>query len=169
MAATVYLAGLSVVLFWPVHVDGDGGLIRFDALLGWLGSIGINAAVRYPLVESVANGLLFVPFGLLVALAAERWHPVLRIITAGSLALGFSIAAETAQGMFLPERTVDPRDVVANTAGAVVGALVPIVVALARRARVERDRVERARVERDRVEREGVERDRVDRPATLDG
>ena len=158
-AAAVYLAGLSIVLLWPVHVDGDGGLVRFDALLGWLGSIGISAAVRYPLVESVANAVLFLPFGFLVALAAERWHPVLRIITAGVLALGFSIAAETAQGMFLPDRTVDPRDVVANTAGAVVGALVPIVVALARRNRVERERVERERVERDRVER----------PATLDG
>ena len=141
-AATVYLACLSVVLFWPVHVDGDGGLIRFDALLGWLGSIGVNAAVRYPLVESVANAVLFLPFGLLVALAAERWHPVLRVITAGLLALGFSVAAETAQGMFLPDRTVDPRDVVANTAGAVIGALVPIVVALVRRTRVGRARVD---------------------------
>ena len=149
VAATVYLAGLSVVLFWPVHVDGDGGLVRFDALLGWLGSIGISAAVRYPLVEFVANAVLFLPFGLLVALAAERWHPLLRVITAGVIAMGFSIAAETVQGMFLPDRTVDPRDVVANTAGAVIGALVPIVVALARRTRVERAR--------------------VDRPATLDG
>ena len=44
--------------------------------------------------------------------------------------------------MFLPDRTVDPRDVVANTAGAVIGALVPIVVALVRRTRVERARVD---------------------------
>lgn len=141
-AATVYLAGLSVVLLWPVHVDGDGGLVRFDALLGWLGSIGISAAVRYPLVESVANAVLFLPFGLLVALAAERWHPVLRVFTAGLIAMGFSIAAETAQGMFLPDRTVDPRDVVANTTGAVVGALVPIVVAMVGRTRVDRARVD---------------------------
>ena len=141
-AATVYLAGLSVVLFWPVHVDGDGGLVRFDALLGWLGSIGISAAVRYPLVESVANAVLFLPFGLLVALAAERWHPILRVVTAGLIAMGFSIAAETAQGMLLPDRTVDPRDVVANTAGAVIGALVPIVVTIARRTRVDRARVD---------------------------
>ena len=141
-AATAYIAGLSVVLLWPVHVDGDGGLIRFDALLGWLGSIGVSSAVRYPLVESVANAVLFLPLGLLVALAAERWHPVLRVITAGLLAFGFSVAAETAQGMFLPDRTVDPRDVAANTAGAVIGALVPIVVALVRRSRVERARVD---------------------------
>ncbi|GAA1815915.1 VanZ family protein [Agromyces neolithicus] len=140
-AATLYLTGLSVVLLWPVHVDGEGGLIRFEALLGWLGSIGISSAVRYPLVESVANAVLFLPFGLLVALAAERWHPVFRVVTAGLLALAFSIAAETAQGIYLPERTVDPRDVVANTAGAVVGALVPIVVVLARRMRVDRARV----------------------------
>ena len=142
VAATVYLTGLSVVLFWPVHVDGDGGLIRFDALLGWLGSIGISAAVRYPLVESVANALLFLPFGLLIALAAERWHPLLRVLTAGLIALGFSIAAEMVQGMFLPDRTVDPRDVVANTAGAVIGALVPLVFKLARRKRVARARVD---------------------------
>ena len=141
-AATAYIAGLSVVVLWPVHVDGDGGLIRFDALLGWLGSIGISAAVRYPLVESVANAVLFLPFGLLVALAAERWHPILRVVTAGLIAMGFSIAAETAQGMFLPDRTVDPRDVVANTAGAVIGALVPIIVSMARRTRVDRARVD---------------------------
>lgn len=135
-AAAAYAAALSVVLFWPVHVDGDGGLIRFDGLLGWLGSIGISAAVRYPLVESVANSVLFLPFGLLVALAAERWHPALRVIMAGLLALGFSIAAETVQGQFLPDRTVDPRDVVANTAGAVIGALVAVLVpVLARRAK----------------------------------
>jgi VanZ family protein len=133
-AAAAYAAALSVVLFWPVHVDGSGGLIRFDGVLGWLGSIGVSAAVRYPLVESVANALLFMPFGLLVAIAAERWQPALRVVTAGLLALGFSIAAEAVQGLLLPERTVDPRDVVANTAGAVIGALVPLVVTRAMRA-----------------------------------
>ena len=133
-AAVLYAAGLSVVLLWPVHVDGDGGLVRFDGVLNWLGSIGIGPAVRYPLVESVANGVLFLPFGVLVALAAERWHPALRVAAAGLFAMCFSIAAEAAQGLFLPDRTVDPRDVVANTAGAVIGALVPVVIERVRRA-----------------------------------
>ncbi len=137
-AAVLYAAALSIVLFWPVHVDGRGGLVRFDGVLGWLSSIGMSPEVRYPLVESVANGLLFLPFGVLVALAAEQWHPALRVATAGLLALGFSIAAETAQGLFLPDRTVDPRDVVANTAGAVIGALVPVLIARARRLAIER-------------------------------
>ncbi|WP_232496936.1 VanZ family protein [Agromyces humatus] len=132
-AAVLYAFALSIVLFWPVHVDGDGGLIRFDGVLGWLGGLGVSPEAGYPLVESVANGVLFLPFGLLVALAAERWHPVLRVATAAGLALGFSIAAETAQGLFLPDRTVDPRDVVANTAGAAIGALVPVLVTRARR------------------------------------
>ena len=131
-AAVLYAAALSIVLFWPVHVDGEGGLISFDRLLDWLGRLGMSPEVRYPLVESVANGVLFLPFGVLVAVAAERWRPAARVRTAGLLALGFSIAAETVQWLLVPDRTVDARDVVANTAGAVVGALATVLVLRAR-------------------------------------
>jgi hypothetical protein len=61
------------VLFWPVHVDGRGGLFRFDPVLDLLGRFGIPAWASYPFVEFAANAALFLPLGVLWALVVDRW------------------------------------------------------------------------------------------------
>ena len=127
-AAALYAAAVAIMLFWPVHVDGEGGLFRFDPVLHLLGRFGIPAWASYSILEFVSNAALFLPLGVLWTLAADRWPAVLRVVTAGLLAAAISIAAEVVQGAFLADRTMDPRDVVANTLGAVTGALATVLV-----------------------------------------
>lgn len=121
--AAVY--GIVVVLVATAGSPVDGGvdpwLVRAIAAgqrlgaPGWLG---------YDAVEFTANVLLFVPFGFFVLLlfGARAWW-------VGMLG-GFvaSCAIETVQALFLPARSASVDDVVANTAGAVLGVLTGIVV-----------------------------------------
>lgn len=72
----------------------------------------------YTALEFLANIALFIPFGLLLALAWSRlktWHlAVLGLLTSGLI--------EFVQ-FFLPTRFPTISDLVANTAGAVIGCL----------------------------------------------
>jgi glycopeptide antibiotics resistance protein len=128
-AATAYASALVVVLLWPTHVDGEGGFIRFEPILDVLSALGIPAWASYPWVEFAANVALFVPLGMLCVAARAprlRW-----IATATVLAAAISIGAEALQHLVVPDRTTDARDVVANVAGAALGALA--VISIARR------------------------------------
>jgi hypothetical protein len=123
-----YGIGLWTVLFWPVHVDGEGGLIRVDGIIDVLARMGMPAGIRYPLVQSGLNAILFLPFGALWAawFRRQRLHLVL---SATLLATAVSLAAEIAQGRYLPARTFDLRDVLANGIGAGIGALIVVLAA----------------------------------------
>lgn len=131
MVAAVYAVALAVVLFWPVHVDGEGGLIRIEWLVGAIGDLGVPIGLSYALVESFLNMVLFFPLGALWV-ASFRWPRPRSIATAAGLGLGVSVVAEAVQLYFLPERTVDVRDVLSNTAGAALGALTAVLLARAR-------------------------------------
>nr|WP_252727946.1 VanZ family protein [Curtobacterium sp. WW7] len=85
------------------------------------------------MIESLANVAFFVPLGLLVVLlAGARWW------WAGAAAgLLVSSTIEIGQALFLPARYATIDDVVANTMGAVVGAVLGVLllgVAARRRA-----------------------------------
>lgn len=73
--------------------------------------------------EFVANILLFVPLGMLLRLAFPRATWAGAVLIGGAI----SVAIEVLQ-MWGP-RVSDPRDVVANTLGALAGALTVAVVA----------------------------------------
>ena len=135
--AAVYAVGLAFVLFWPVHVDGEGGLIEVHWLVGALAVSGVPIGLRYALVESFLNMVLFFPLGALWV-ASFRWPRPRSIATAAALGLGVSVVAEAVQLYFLPERTVDVRDVISNTAGAALGALTAVLLARARQRSRER-------------------------------
>lgn len=126
LVTVVYSIGLAGVLFWPVHVDGEGGLIDPSWLLGVLGWWGMSSAVRYPLVESAGNALMFVPLGALwiAWVRRPRWRSA---VAAMVIAAAVSLAAEVVQARYLPERTFDPRDVLANTLGAGLGAAIALL------------------------------------------
>lgn len=108
----VYFLLLALIAFWPTPVDRAAG-----SFLLWLGRVA--PALNYTRVEFGANILLFIPFGLLVAqvLRARRYLAV---------ALGFlaSIGIELVQWLALPARTPSIYDVLANTIGAALGALI---------------------------------------------
>ncbi|TFD17270.1 VanZ family protein [Cryobacterium sp. TMT1-21] len=126
-----YLVALLLIAFWPTPVDRDAHDFLL-ATLGWLQGHGAPGWVRYDLVEFMANVVLFVPVGMIVVILAgsRRWWLA---VLAGFAA---SCTIELGQLIFLPARFATLSDVVANTAGAAVGAvlalmLLPLLQALA--------------------------------------
>ncbi|HEY5224323.1 MAG TPA: VanZ family protein [Microbacteriaceae bacterium] len=104
------------IAFWPTPVDRpfDAQLAR---TLSVLHGAGMPAWLDYDFVESAANVIMFVPFGALIALYAtpRLWWT--------SVAAGFvlSVGIELFQKFFLPQRFASVGDVIANTAGALIG------------------------------------------------
>lgn len=76
-----------------------------------------------PWMEFTANIIMFVPVGAL----AWWWRPsVWRNVLVG---LVCTVFIETVQGLFLPHRVADARDVFANTSGALIGSAACWVIA----------------------------------------
>ena len=126
----VYLVALALIAFWPAPVDRDA----HDALLAvidWLQERGAPGWVRYSLVEFAANVVLFVPVGLFVMILAGPRGWWLAVLT------GFaaSCTIELGQLIFLPDRFATLSDVLANTIGATLGAVIGLLLLRGGRAR----------------------------------
>jgi VanZ family protein len=122
LLAVVTVAVL-VIVFWPTPVDaGARGTIArvLDTLYG----VGLPRFVTYGVVEFGANIVMFLPLGLLVALALPRWLLWFSPLLCASLSLGI----ELCQALLLPHRFASILDVAANTLGAILGTLIAIVV-----------------------------------------
>ncbi|ROP65044.1 VanZ family protein [Curtobacterium sp. ZW137] len=111
----------------PVDAGVHPGILR--ALVA-AHRLGVPDWFGYGALEFTANVLFFVPLGLLVVLllGGRRWW-------VGAVAgLLVSTAIESGQALFLPARFASFDDVLANTSGAAIGALIGVAV-LARAAR----------------------------------
>ncbi|MEW1982992.1 VanZ family protein [Pseudarthrobacter oxydans] len=115
---TAMLIPLAFVAFWPSPVDQpfQGQLA---ALLKFLHRHGIPTWLNYTFVEASANVALFVPVGLVSSLAFPSW-PWWKI---GAFGFLISCCMELGQLLFLHNRFPSPLDLVTNTSGAVIGAL----------------------------------------------
>lgn len=126
-AAGAYVAGLAVVALWPVPVDRG-----VDVLGSWpvrlLVKLGLSPARGYDVVQLSANVVLFVPLGFFAMLLVRASVPM--VVLGGAVV---SAAVELVQAEALPERVASWPDVVANTLGAAVGAVLAVWVR--RRAR----------------------------------
>lgn len=118
-----YAVALALIAFWPTPVDRAG----HDALqraLAWLQAHGAPPWLTYGMVEFASNIVLFIPAGLLlVVLAGARFWwlgPLGGLLGSGAI--------EVAQLVLLPARTASPRDIVANTSGAVIGTVLALLV-----------------------------------------
>ncbi|MGY4859462.1 VanZ family protein [Cryobacterium sp. AP23] len=136
--SAAYLVALALIAFWPTPVDrGAAGTIT--SVLARLHAHGVPDWVNYQLVEYSANIALFLPVGLLgvVLVGASRWWL--------AVAAGFTVSCliESSQRVFLPSRFATILDVMANTTGAVFGALLAVLLLDAVTAR---DRAQRAPV-----------------------
>ncbi|WP_223171479.1 VanZ family protein [Microbacterium sp. NIBRBAC000506063] len=132
MAARIVLAVLSAAYLWavgwmtlraaPYGSDLGRGLER---LLAWLAQQPSTAWVTFDRLEFAANVAMFVPFGIFGVLwfGVHRWWlaPILGALTSAGI--------EFLQWQFLDTRVADPRDIVANTAGAVIGMLLMLLLA----------------------------------------
>ncbi len=107
-----------LIVAWPTPVDAPSHSTLL-ALLKAVHRLRVLMFIDYPQVEFLANVAMFVPLGLLVAVlfGLRRWA------FAVLLCFGVSSLIETAQFFFLPGRYGTVDDVIANTLGALVGAL----------------------------------------------
>lgn len=114
-----YLLVLSLIAFLPSPVDqnASGFIAR---VLRFLHRNGAPGWFDYSLIESGANVLLFIPFGILVA----AYLPLRRVWLALPVGTVASICIELGQELFRPERVATPPDVLANALGAAIGTVV---------------------------------------------
>ncbi|MGX5714873.1 VanZ family protein [Arthrobacter sp. MAHUQ-56] len=109
---------LGFIAFWPSPVDQPvSGLLA--AVLNFLHSHGVPGWFNYKFVEAGANVALFMPVGFVAALAFpnKRWWQI------GAFGLLVSGCIELGQLLFLHDRFASPSDIVTNTSGAVIGAV----------------------------------------------
>lgn len=112
----VYLVALALVAFWPTPVDRPVAGKLQTALFA-LHAAGLPKLINYNFVEFSSNVLMFVPIGVLAALAFSSLHRW-RIVMAAFLG---SCGMEAGQLLFLSDRFPSAMDIVANTGGAMLG------------------------------------------------
>ncbi|MFU8945849.1 VanZ family protein [Mycetocola zhadangensis] len=124
----VYLAFVGWVTLGPQPFDESNSGLIFEALRV-LHRYEATAWIDYNALEFLANVAMFFPIGLFLVLLFGRrlWW------LAMALGCGITLAIETAQ-IFIPGRVSDPRDIVANSAGAILGVVIGLILT-ARKAR----------------------------------
>lgn len=114
-----WLVAVALIVLWPTPVDRAGGPLLQRAL-AYLYTHGLPASVTYSSVEFLSNVLMFAPLGLFWFILAPRrwrwWAPVVGLV--------LSTTVELTQHFLLPQRFATPYDVLANTLGATLGALI---------------------------------------------
>jgi hypothetical protein len=119
---TVTIIAILLLTLWPDPRDGDGTPLA-RAIVEALHAAGLPAAITFEAVEFTANIVLFVPFGLFLALTLPRWMWPWAVV----LGLAFTLLVELLQAALLPERFASTSDLVANTAGALIGGLLSLL------------------------------------------
>jgi glycopeptide antibiotics resistance protein len=114
----LYLVAVGFIVWSPAPDPG-----RFTGIVAgvarWLEQLGLPFEPTYTVLEILANVALFVPFGIL-AMTAFRW---MRVWSATAAGLSTSLLIEGVQ-LFLPTRYSTVSDLIANTAGALIGAAI---------------------------------------------
>jgi len=122
-----YLLFVAAVAFWPTPVDAPYES-QIDQFLGSVHALGIPETFGYHQLERLGNILFFVPVGFFIAAVLP-----IRLWWLGAIiGCGVSVLNEWIQGAFLPARTADLGDILANTVGAIVGALAVTAIRLIR-------------------------------------
>ncbi len=125
---SIYGVVVLLAVFWPSHID-EGVAPALSYLLNALHRAGVPSFVDYSLVEFCANIAMFFPLGYFLAvLFGRRWF------LAVPLLIVLSTLVEVSQAAFLAGRTADWTDVLANSLGGLLGALLCFWLARRRRA-----------------------------------
>lgn len=118
-AFVAYLVLLTIVVFLPSKeastVTGFVGVIA-----GWLAALGLPFKEAAIGVEFVSNIVMFVPFGLLITFLWPGGWNWWRMLLLGAATSTF---IEVTQ-LIIPGRVTALSDVIANSAGALIGAVV---------------------------------------------
>ncbi|CAN5204620.1 hypothetical protein BH09ACT5_BH09ACT5_09190 [soil metagenome] len=123
-ALVAYTAFVLLVTLSP-RMPGTGSVaVLVNAVLGWFHERGLLVGVEYLDIEFLANVGMFVPLGVLTALLMPRrarWTLLL-------IGTAFSGFIEAYQALFLPGRYPELRDVLSNSTGFLLGAVVTVVI-----------------------------------------
>src|SRR5512135_76361 len=115
-AAFIGYASLTPFIGWQ-----EQGLEFWAVLTSPLG-------LTYTGFDALSNLLAYFPFGLLLALTLRTWFGRTRsVLLASLLALALSVTLEYLQ-MYLPMRTSSNADILTNSLGALVGALLAVSI-----------------------------------------
>jgi len=87
--------------------------------------------ITFNVIEFTANIAMFVPIGLFFVLLLGRRQWWLAILLGVILTLGIELAQQN-----IANRVSDPRDLVANSIGAVIGTLLALVLTAAKARRI---------------------------------
>ncbi len=124
-----YLALVGWLTLTPTSTAFESGLLRRLASL--LSRYPATEWFTFLRLEFMANIMLFVPFGIFLVLLFGRRMWWLAIVLGVLLTVGIEFAQN-----FIPSRVSDPRDLVANSLGAVIGALLALVLTAPRARRL---------------------------------
>lgn len=114
----VYAVAVILVVAWPTPVDA-GNREWLSHIFKALHSRHLLMFFGYAQLEFAANVVMFTPLGLLVGVLFGRRHWAWAI----ALGCGVSTLIELLQYFLLPGRYGTVDDVIANTLGALIGAL----------------------------------------------
>jgi glycopeptide antibiotics resistance protein len=113
----IYLVLLGIALFSPTSQQQSGAVVWLEELLRFAGAP--PALTSFDRLEVLMNAVIVAPATFLAALVVPRfgWRDW--------TCFGFvaAVTVEAAQGLLLPGRQASFSDVVANTAGALAGAV----------------------------------------------
>ena len=116
-----YLIAVALIVFWPTPVDRPAAG-TLDQLIAWMHLNGVPKSLGYSQIEFSANIVLFIPMGFIASVWMKNaWVG----LVVGALASSF---IELSQALFLAARFASGLDVLANTLGAGLGAVVYFAV-----------------------------------------
>jgi glycopeptide antibiotics resistance protein len=127
-----YLALVGWITLSPLSTIEQGSLLwRLAALLDRIPGADWFTFSR---LEFLANVAMFVPVGLFFVLLLGRSRWWLAILLGVAMTAGIELAQKWIAG-----RVSDPRDVVANSLGAVIGTLLALVLTAGKARRIRRE------------------------------
>lgn len=131
LLAGAYVLVLALIGLWKTPVDRNLAVTTWPPVAWTLRQLGLDPWDGYTLIEFTANIALFVPLGALVLLLWPRlgWGRTTAV------ALAATVTIEVLQQVLRPERFASLSDVVANTLGGAIGALLVTGVLTLRRSR----------------------------------
>jgi glycopeptide antibiotics resistance protein len=129
----VYLGIVGWLTLGPQPLDEEPNGFLFK-LLEVLGRESATSWITYNGLEFTANIAMFVPVGLFFLLLLGRSYWFVAVFA--GVVLTFAI--ETAQ-LFLPARVSDPRDLVSNSIGALIGVIAALIVTTPKARRLKRE------------------------------
>lgn len=125
VVGALYAVFLAAIGTWPRHVDSGLPLAEWALTRGIANVLGATPAQLVATAEVLANAVLFVPLGWMVA----WWWPRAQVVAAVIAGLAVALTIEVAQQFAPIDRTPSLVDVVANVSGACVGFLAVRAVA----------------------------------------